>query len=129
MIKNNVPLNNSAMTRLCQIPARHTGIASLCIQLIGLIMSAGLTIHLIFHLSSITITRNTKQQPKRPAATHTTIFNMTTVCDVPTKSKSVLIPMSYPDNFFLKREPCSHSKTFLPQRFTYFINETKYSSY
>ncbi|EFO19881.2 hypothetical protein LOAG_08610 [Loa loa] len=73
-----MPLNNLAMTRLCQIPARHTGIASLCIQLIGLVMSAALTLHLILHLNSITISRNIKQQLKRPAATYTmTLINIT----------------------------------------------------
>ncbi|CAG9531662.1 unnamed protein product [Cercopithifilaria johnstoni] len=73
MVKN-VPLNNPAMTRLCQIPARHTGIASLCIQLIGLVMSAALTLYLILHLYDITI----KQQSKRPEAAYlTTLINIT----------------------------------------------------
>ncbi|OZC10264.1 hypothetical protein X798_02571 [Onchocerca flexuosa] len=62
MTENNVPLNNPTMIHLCQIPARKTGIASLCIQLIGLVMSAALTLHLILHLSGIFTTRNIKQE-------------------------------------------------------------------
>ncbi|VIO87196.1 Uncharacterized protein BM_BM7743 [Brugia malayi] len=78
MIENHVLLNNSAMTLLCQIPARHTGIASFCIQLFGLIMSAALTTHQIFHLNGITISRSIKQQSKQPEATHTTtLINVT----------------------------------------------------
>ncbi|VDK65631.1 unnamed protein product [Onchocerca ochengi] len=62
MTENNVPLNNPAMIHLCQIPARKTGIASVCIQLIGLIMSAALTLYLIFHLSGIIIAKNIKDE-------------------------------------------------------------------
>uniref|UniRef100_A0AAF5PHX9 Uncharacterized protein n=2 Tax=Wuchereria bancrofti TaxID=6293 RepID=A0AAF5PHX9_WUCBA len=89
MIENHVPLNNSAMTHLCQIPARHTGIASFCIQLIGLIMSTALTIHLILHLSSITISRNIKQQSKQPAATHTTTLISVTAMNTAEVSKDM----------------------------------------
>ncbi|MCP9265733.1 hypothetical protein DINM_021111 [Dirofilaria immitis] len=78
MTENNVPLNNPAMNRLCQIPARQTGITSLCIQLIGLIMSAALTLHLIFHLNGITVTKNTKQESKQPITTYTaTVISIT----------------------------------------------------
>ncbi|KAM3725700.1 putative MFS-type transporter YdeE [Dirofilaria immitis] len=66
------------MNRLCQIPARQTGITSLCIQLIGLIMSAALTLHLIFHLNGITVTKNTKQESKQPITTYTaTVISIT----------------------------------------------------
>lgn len=81
MVENNASISNPAMTRLCQIPARHTGIASLCIQLIGLVMSSALTIHLIFHLSGVTMTRNTKQDLKQPETTHQTTLINITVCD------------------------------------------------
>uniref|UniRef100_A0A8R1XV79 Uncharacterized protein n=1 Tax=Onchocerca volvulus TaxID=6282 RepID=A0A8R1XV79_ONCVO len=71
MTENNVPLNNPAMIHLCQIPARKTGIASVCIQLIGLIMSAALTLFLIFHLSGIIIAKNIKDE-----STGTNIINV-----------------------------------------------------
>ncbi|VBB29605.1 unnamed protein product [Acanthocheilonema viteae] len=79
MVENNVLLNNPAMIRLYQIPARHTGIASLCIQLVGLVMSAALTLYLVLHLNDINITRNIKQQSKRPEAPYSTTFISTTM--------------------------------------------------
>uniref|UniRef100_A0A915PMS9 Uncharacterized protein n=1 Tax=Setaria digitata TaxID=48799 RepID=A0A915PMS9_9BILA len=79
MVENNASTNSPAMIRFCLIPARQTGIASLCMQLVGLVMSAVLTLHLLIHLNGITITRNIKQQSKLPAsANNVTLFNITT---------------------------------------------------
>lgn len=132
MIENHVLLNNSAMTLLCQIPARHTGIASFCIQLFGLIMSAALTTHQIFHLNGITISRSIKQQSKQPEATHTTtLINVTAVCDILNKSESVLITLCILTFFFRKRK-LSGEDALIPKPFhqlTYFLDRTKYSAH
>uniref|UniRef100_A0A0R3RUZ4 SSD domain-containing protein n=1 Tax=Elaeophora elaphi TaxID=1147741 RepID=A0A0R3RUZ4_9BILA len=91
MIENSVPLSNPAMVRLCQIPARQTGIASLCMQLVGLVMSAALTLHLILHLSGITVSKSIKQQSKRPEATDiVTLINIRTTNATEEVSKDIM---------------------------------------
>ncbi|VDK80078.1 unnamed protein product [Litomosoides sigmodontis] len=102
MLENNAWIGNPAMARLCQVPARHTGIASLCIQLIGLLMSSALTIHQIFHLSGVTITRNTKQESKQPGTTYPTIFtNITMNATEVSKNMNVTEEIVWDENFLL----------------------------
>lgn len=48
----NLGLRSPMISRLCLVPARQTGVVSLCVQLVGVVISGTLTVLLLLHLDN-----------------------------------------------------------------------------